>query len=105
MKQIELGSNSVICQKWEESDLGWTRPHGFSLHLSFEGLKRYIDEYWSGMPDNTPDIYSRPDGSPYPLGVSDELYRELVIAEDIRFSDEFAAPGSAGIDGWLPMDR
>ena len=106
-QQIELGPNPAICQKWEESERGWgTRPDGFSLHLSFESLKRYIKRYWDSMPDYAPDEYSRPNGEPYPVGVSDEIFSELETSEDgIRYYSHYEYPGSGGIDGWLPVRR
>lgn len=62
-KQIELGAIEAHCQKWEESEEGWgVRPDGFSLHLTKEGLKRYINEYWDSMPEEIPAEYSRPCG-------------------------------------------
>lgn len=104
MKNIELGGNEVICQKWEELERGWgVRPDGFSLHLSFESLKRYIQDYWDGMPDSPPDEYSRPDGHPYPVGVSNEVYLDLVESGDgRRYGSGVGYPGSAGMDGWVP---
>jgi len=104
-KYIELGSNVAVCQKWEESERDWgTRPDGFSLHLSVEGLKKYIAAYWNSMPDAIPDEYSRPDGQPYPVGISDEVM-ELLKENDgsARFYADYEYPGSGGIDGWLPV--
>lgn len=103
--QIELGPNPVICQKWEESEKGWgTRPDGFSLHLSLEGLRKFIKDYWDGMPDEAPDEYSRPDGTPYPLGVSDEVLAQIEEAGGNKmYPSSFGYPGSGGIDGWIPL--
>jgi hypothetical protein len=51
---------------WIESERGWgTRPDGYSLHVSEAEAKRYVDEYWDGMPDDPPDEYSRPDSEPF----------------------------------------
>ena len=105
--KIEEGLNQVICQKWEESERGWgERPDGFSLHLSYEGLERYIKEYWRGMPPAVPDEYSRPDGTPYPVGVSGDVTGQIEETGDgLRFYSNYEYPGSAGIDGWMPMAR
>lgn len=107
MKNIKLGGNEVICQKWEEIERGWgSRPDGFSLHLSFDSLKRYIQAYWDNMPDIAPDEYSQPDGHPYPVGVSNEVYLDIVENEDgKRYYSGVKYIGSAGIDGWLPRSR
>lgn len=104
MKNIELGSNEVICQKWEESERDWgRRPDGFSLHISFEALQRYIKDYWDGMPDTAPDEYSCPDGHAYPVGVSDKVYKKVVKSGlGKRYWSDTPYPGSAGIDGWMP---
>lgn len=110
-KQIETGENFAVCQKWEESERGWgERPDGFSLHISYEGLQRYIKKYWDRMPDSTPDEYSRPSGTPYEVGVADSVIEEIKLAGDgIRFySHEYRNPGSGGTDGWIttyPEDR
>jgi hypothetical protein len=105
MKNIQLGGNEVICQKWEELERGWgSRPDGFSLHLSFDSLKRYIQGYWDNMPNTAPDEYSRPDGTPYPVGVSDEVYLEVVESGDgRRYHSGIQYPGIGGIDGWAPL--
>jgi hypothetical protein len=99
---IELGPNPVICQKWEESERGWgTRPDGFSLHLSYGGLAAYIRRHWDSLPDEAPDEYERPDGTPYPVGVSDAVVEELKAAGgDQRYYNGYAYPGSGGVDGW-----
>ncbi len=105
LKEIEAGTNQTICQKWEESERGWgERPDGFSLHLSFEGLHRYLTEYWDEMPDEVPDEYSRPCGTPYPVGVSDEVVDQIEEAGgSLRFFEFqcYTYPGSGGIDGWM----
>lgn len=100
---VELGPNAAICQKWEESERGWgTRPDGFSLHLSMDGLRQFVKAYWDRMPDTPPDEYSRPDGQPYPVGVSDDTIEEIRAAGDgLRYYNN-DYPGSGGIDGWLP---
>ena len=105
MKNIELGSNSVICQKWEESECGWgRRPDGFSLHISYAALRKFIEQYWDGMPDVPPDEYSRPDGTPYPVGVSDDVYQTVKKSGDgVRYSGLTEYPGSGGLDGWMPQ--
>ncbi len=104
-KQIELGPFEAFCQKWEESEEGWgVRPDGFSLHISIEGVKRYIAEYWNTLPnEEVPREYSRPSGTPYLVGVG-RAVMDLLIENSgsLRFSTEYQYPGSGGIDGWMP---
>ncbi|HTE58645.1 MAG TPA: hypothetical protein VK694_07965 [Verrucomicrobiae bacterium] len=102
-KQIEEGPNPAICQKWEETERGWgERPDGFSLHLSLDGLRRYIKAYWDRMPDQAPSEYSRPNGTPYSVGVSDEVAAQIEASNDgLRFYESHDYPGSGGIDGWM----
>ena len=106
-QQIELGSNEAICQKWEESEKGWgTRPDGFSLHLSYDALHTYIKAYRDRLPDETPDEYSRPSGTPYPVGVSDTVIAMLrATGGSLLFNANYDYPGSGGIDGWLPAQQ
>lgn len=108
-KQIESGTNQAICQKWEESERGWgTRPDGFSLHISFEALRNYVQDHWDSLPDQAPDEYSRPCGTPYPVGVSNGVMAQIEEAgEGLRFYEfqGYGYPGSGGIDGWMPMNR
>lgn len=87
MKHIKLGNNPIVCQKWVESERGWgVRPDGLSLHLNVEGLAQFIQRYWGSIPDTVPSEYSHPDGDPYTLGVSDDLYARIANSQDgIRF--------------------
>lgn len=101
--RFELGANPAICQKWEEREYGWgERPDGFSLHLSYDGLSRFVQEYWDGMPDEVQSEYSIPLGMPYDIGVSDEVYKDLQEAGTGLRYYESNYPGSGGVDGWLP---
>lgn len=103
-KNVELGGVPAICQKWEETERGWgERPDGFSLHLSIEGLTSYVKTYWDGMPNTPPEEYSRPNGTPYPVRVSEAVRAEIQAAGDgLRYYSDYQYPGSGGIDGWLP---
>ena len=96
--------NTVIVQKWEESEAGWgTRPDGFSMHLTDEDRKAYIKAYWDGMPDATPAEYSRPDGTPYTWNADEETYATVKASENgIRWFTR-PTPGSGGTDGWVPV--
>ena len=101
--QIEAGPHTVVCQKWEESEAGWgTRPDGFSLHLTFNGLKKYVSDYWDRMPEEAPAEYERPHGTPYEIGVSDSVKLKLEEKDgDMRFGTNFRYPGSGGRNGWM----
>lgn len=68
----------VIRQNWLESELGLgTRPDGYSIHLSEQDRKAYVAEYWKGMPEETPDEYSRPEGGPVPFEVQGDVYEKV----------------------------
>jgi hypothetical protein len=87
----------VIVQKWEESERNWgVRPDGYSIHLTEADRKAYIKEYWDRMPNETPDEYSRPAGTPYTAEVDDVK----ITGHGIRFNGN-NYPGSGGTDGWV----
>ena len=96
----------VLCQKWEESERGWgCRPDGYSLHLNEADCKRYIKEYWDKMPNEAPDEYSRPDGTPYWCEVDKKTYDEIVENKYSKYGRAFGGPypGDGGTDGWIPL--
>lgn len=71
----------AITQAWVESEKGWgVRPDGSSLHLTEQDREKFIKEYWDGMPDETPDVYCRPEGQPRGCLIDDETYSKLLIA-------------------------
>ena len=94
---------TIVVQKWEESERGWgTRPDGYSLHLSEENRKQFIEKYWDGMPDAVPDEYSRPDGTSYLCDVDEKIFDAVKKSKNgIRYYG--TAPGSGGTDGWIPL--
>jgi hypothetical protein len=56
---------------WTESERGWgTRPDGYSVHISAEEARQYVDRHWASFPQGqaAPDEYDRPD-SEKPFGV------------------------------------
>lgn len=93
----------LLCQKWEESEAGWgTRPDGYSLHLSDEDRRAFIQAYWDRMPAEVPEEYSRPDGTAYWFEATAEQYKEVKAS-----SEKFGVwkldrtyPGNGGTDGW-----
>ena len=97
-----MKKSNVVVQKWEESERGWgTRPDGYSLHLTEEDRKKYIEEYTKGRdPHDVPDEYDRPDGTPYIAEVDAETFQAVVNSKyGIRKFDR-NYPGSGGTDGW-----
>lgn len=100
-----MSEHRVLCQKWLESERGWgTRPDGYSLHLSDEDRKQFINDYWAGMPDEVPDEYSRPDGTSYWCEVDEETY-EKVRGSGKGIRSFGTPPGSGGTDGWIPLGK
>ena len=93
----------VVVQKWEESESGWgTRPDGFSLHLTDADRAAYERDYWAKMPDEAPDEYSRPAGTPYRAKVDAETFTKVKASKNgIRGFGRY--PGSGGTDGWVPL--
>lgn len=79
--------NIIIKQDWEESERGWgTRPDGCTLHKTLADCKNYIDNYWEGMPEETPDEYDRPCGKPYLVLTSSDLYTKVLASNlGLRF--------------------
>jgi len=76
----KVSGYAVWCQEWEESERGWgVRPDGYSLHLTSEQAKTYVDEYWreekkSNPSGRVPEEYSRECGAPYKIIVDKKTY-------------------------------
>lgn len=88
----------VVVQKWEETERGWgSRPDGYSIHPSEEARVRYVTAYWKNMPDDVPDEYSRPRGTPYEAEIEVEVVE--IQGDGLRFNDN-DYPGDGGPDGW-----
>lgn len=86
-------NGTAVCQRWEETEKDWgVRPDGFSLHLSIEGLKKYIHNHWAQLPDNPPHSYSRPSGEPYVLRIEKDMMDEIVANDgSLRlYTNEFS---------------
>ncbi len=97
---------TLVVQKWEESERGWgTRPDGYSLHLTEEDRKEYIKYYWSQMPKEIPEEYSRLSGTPYCADVDDNIVDEVESSKNgVRYYNN-TYPGDGGVDGWMPYKR
>jgi hypothetical protein len=94
---------TVIVQKWEERERGWgSRPDGYSIHLTEDDRRKFIQAYWAKTPADAPDDYSRPLGTPYEADV-DVSQEDMISLMDQAgvwvFNDNY--PGSGGIDGWI----
>jgi len=88
-KQTEKGREkrkeleTIIYVSWEESERGWgTRPDGCSLHITGEDYNQFLKTYWKGMPEETPDEYSRPAGDPTEALASPSLYKQIKNAKE-----------------------
>ena len=63
---------------WTESEAGWgQRQDGTSIHLTEEDYKKFVADYWSGMPEKVPHEYSRPDGIIREVVISDNLFKKI----------------------------
>lgn len=87
-------THAVICMDWEESEEGWgIRPDGWSVHKTEDDCKRYVKEYWDGMPSRGPNgevpyEYSREGSKPYVALVNDHIFELL---------EDNAKRGKAGV--------
>ena len=81
----------VICQKWVESEAGWgIRNDGYSLHPSLSSRNKFVDDYnrtYNNQP-SAPAVYSRTEGQPYPLFVTDLVY-DTVTDDGIFVNDRW----------------
>lgn len=74
---------TVFVQDWEESERGWgTRPDGFTLHLTMDAHKTYVEAFWkrqkARLGEATPDEYTRTCGEPRAIDVNETIYKKLV---------------------------
>lgn len=90
-QRIEQGANAVVVQRWLEYEWG-SRPDGFSLHLSLEGLKRFYKEVVKK--DETFEQFWRPLEEPYRSLVSDSIIREIQDSgqEGVWYPQTFEVP-------------
>lgn len=96
LKQIETGKLEVVCQPWVHSSSGEQCDAGFSLHLTFDAVARYLYARRQEMPVATPSSYAWIDWrrSAYWIGVSDVVAMALYNTEDegLRFGPDFVLP-------------
>lgn len=115
MKKKQKKLEEVIYVSWEESERGWgTSPDGCSLHLTIEDSKVFKKKYWAKMPDEVPDVYSRPAGKPVKAYATGALYKMIKESDvGIRVWDfwerEAAEDGqlvySSERSGWVAINR
>jgi hypothetical protein len=84
--------HTVIAQDWEESERGWgTRPDGFTLHLTPEAHRAYVDAFWKRQKAYfdkslgegvTPEEYTRTSGDPRKVDVNATIYKKLLKHKD-----------------------
>ncbi len=82
-EEKETVRHTVVCQRWSESERGvGQRRTGWSLHLSVQDRKQYVDNWYDEQPDwnglaAAPDLYEFPHGAPFPLDVTAEGFEEV----------------------------
>lgn len=104
-KEVVMTNRTLIVQKWEESERGWgSRPDGFTLHLNEADRRAFIRAYWDTMPDEVPDEYSRPSGTPYEWNADEATYARVQASTNGTWGHG-TPPGSGGVDGWISMTR
>lgn len=68
----------VVCVSWTESEAGWgCRPDGCSLHLKESDRVTFYKEYLNNLPEEVPHEYSRMDGNPEIVYVSEDLFEKV----------------------------
>ena len=73
----------AVLQEWLESERGWgQRPDGYSVHLSVEDSKTFVEGYWKREKERNksggvPECYSRPCGDPFVKDVDKDVYQKL----------------------------
>ena len=85
----------IVCQKWNVHDTFLTsgkEPCGFSLHISEDDLKNFIGEYWSLMPDKTPEEYCAPTGERFQCEVAKKTFGQLMKSKNGIFGFHLSIP-------------
>ncbi len=96
-KQIQSGTNELICQRWQWKERGWdSEEDGFTLHLSIDALRQFIKEYWEVMPNvrPTPSEYSCPEGNPYVVRVDDATQFEVSLTGSMEYGPDVPYPAT-----------
>jgi len=76
-------SKTIVAQRWEERERGWgRRPDGWSIHITSEDHKKFVDIHWGQRPKGpTPAEYSCPDGDPILKEVDEALYKQIADSD------------------------
>lgn len=83
-------SETLVCQAWTESDEGWPRPGGYTLHRSLDDCRAFREEFWREqrreLGESTPPWYIREAGDPFLIPVTKEVHAavEKLLLRDIR---------------------
>lgn len=89
--------NTVICQKWGESEQGWGQsPNGYSLHLTVKERDKYVKCHNKSLPEMTPKVYDYAVGEPYEVKVGDRKYTMLKKSKSLRFDGDAPKPRLGG---------
>jgi hypothetical protein len=90
----------VYCQLWEESEKGWgVRPDGYSLHLTADDAKAFVEAYWKEQKKRSPEVpdeYSRPCGEPYVTEVNRAIHQQVKDSKNGVRSFDRNAPEPLG---------
>ncbi len=90
---------TVFIQNWTERERGWgQRPDGFTIHLSKEHHRNYVNHYmktYNNAPV-APDEYTTVDGDPIEIEVDQELYGRIKRASDLKRDDGTVIDGVHG---------
>lgn len=94
--QIPSGELPVICQPWAYKSSSEIRYAGFSLHLNFDSVARYLLDLRHQMPLETPTTYTWIDWRQpaFRTGVAGLVAVSLYNTEDwgLRFDSRYELP-------------
>jgi hypothetical protein len=73
-------THTIIIDSWTEYERGWgCRPDGYSVHANQQEYTKFLKEYWDRQPkDHVPYEYSKEDGNPIEVQVTEEVYNKVV---------------------------
>lgn len=74
------GNLEVICQRWHEMDEGVQRLDGYTLHLSRQDCRKYVNDYRKEnyTEPETPPFYIATSGEPREIFVSQTVYDKIL---------------------------
>lgn len=96
MRRTETGKPVVMCQLWEEIEVGWgERPDGFSLHVSLADRNAAVQEHWDALPAVCPAEYEAPIGEPFWAEVSWEVADRVAACSRASKRGVWFGPGAS----------